>query len=116
MIAYILEIIIRHTKVSQQITTLSGRSSIIEEVMSEGDDTKTLSHLSNTNNAMKPKYTGVPKMDGGNYQSTQYVDIAMPDIEVSTLCDGGANNRRSMLTYYIRNLFRTFSRVLVIFH
>ena len=71
--------------------------------MSEGDDTKTLSYLSNTHNAMKPKYTGVPTIDGGNYQSTQYVDTAISGIEESTLCAGGLNNRRSMLTSYIWN-------------
>ena len=73
--------------------------------MSEGDDTKTFSYLSNTHNAMKPKYTGVPTIDGGNYQSTQYVDTAMSGIEESTLCAGGPNNRRSMFTSYIWNLF-----------
>ena len=69
--------------------------------MSEGDDTKTLSYLSNTHNAIKPKYTGVPRIDDGNYQSSQYVDIAIPAIEENTLCAGGPNNRRSMLTFYI---------------
>ena len=69
--------------------------------MSEGDDTKTFSYLSNTHNTMKPKYTGVPTIDGGNHQSTQYVDTAMPCIEDSTLCAGGPNIRRSMLTSYI---------------
>ena len=73
--------------------------------MSEGDDTKTLSYLSNTHNAMKPKYTGVPTIDGENYQSTQYVNTAMPGIEESTLCTGGSNSRRSMLISYICNLF-----------
>ena len=77
--------------------------------MSEGDDTKTLSYLSNTHNAIKTKYTGVPRIDDGNYQSSQYVDIAIPAIEENTLCAGGPNNRRSMLTFYIWNLFWTFN-------
>ena len=73
--------------------------------MSEGDDTKPPSYLSNTHNAMKQKYTGVPINDSGNYQSLQYVDTAMPGIEENTLCGGGPNNRRSMLTSHIRDLF-----------
>ena len=73
--------------------------------MSEGDDTKPLSYLSHTHNVMKPKYTGVPTNDGGNYQNTQYVDTSMPGIEESTLCAGGPNSHRSMLKSYILNLF-----------
>ena len=102
---YIPKIIYSILKFETMITTSSGRITIIEEVMSEGDDTKTLTYLSNTHNAMKPKYTGVPTIDGGNYQSTQYVNTAMPGIEESTLCTGGSNSRRSMLISHICNLF-----------